>query len=115
MRATALAWGLVNRVVPAADLDAAVHALTDVIAREARPRWRWASARSMRRWTGRSKAPTTLAGETMACNMLDPTPPKASTRSWEAPAALEVAVRFAYVGPRVCAIGRIESGVTLAR
>lgn len=29
--ATALAWGLVNRVVPAADLDAAVKAFTDVL------------------------------------------------------------------------------------
>ncbi len=29
--ATALAWGLVNRVVPAADLDAAVKAFTDIL------------------------------------------------------------------------------------
>jgi enoyl-CoA hydratase/carnithine racemase len=29
--ATALAWGLVNRVIPAADLDAAVKAFTDVL------------------------------------------------------------------------------------
>jgi enoyl-CoA hydratase/carnithine racemase len=29
--ATALAWGLVNRVVPAADLDAAVKAFTDIV------------------------------------------------------------------------------------
>ena len=55
--ATALAWGLVNRVVPADELDAAIRQFTGLIgARSAR--WsRWASTPSIRRSTRRWATP----------------------------------------------------------
>ena len=69
---TALAWGLVNRVVPVADLDAAVAALAATIARKS------AAAIALGKRTFYAQVEQgiasayDLAGETMACNMLDP-------------------------------------------
>jgi enoyl-CoA hydratase/carnithine racemase len=69
---TALDWGLVNRVVPLSDLDAAVQAFAQAIARKSRA----AVALGKRAFyaqveQGLAGAYAT-AGETMACNMLDP-------------------------------------------
>ena len=70
--ATAQSWGLVNRVAPAADLDAAVGSLVQTIARKS------ASVLALGKRTfyeqiekGMSDA-YAIAGRTMACNMLDP-------------------------------------------
>jgi enoyl-CoA hydratase/carnithine racemase len=70
--ATAADWGLVNRVVAGAELDAAVHALAQTIARKSRA----AVALGKRAFyaqleQGLAGAYAT-AGETMACNMLEP-------------------------------------------
>jgi enoyl-CoA hydratase/carnithine racemase len=69
---TASAWGLVNRVVPVGELDAAVASLAQTIARKS------ASVVAMGKRAfyaqveqGMASA-YDLAGETMACNMLDP-------------------------------------------
>jgi len=70
--ATAQAWGLVNRVVPAADLDAAVHMLAQTIARKSQA----AVALGKRAFYAQLELGLAgaydLAGETMACNMVDP-------------------------------------------
>jgi enoyl-CoA hydratase/carnithine racemase len=69
---TALAWGLVNRVVPAAQLDAAVGALAATIAAKS------PAAMAMGKQAFYAQIDRTLpdayalAGESMACNMLDP-------------------------------------------
>jgi enoyl-CoA hydratase/carnithine racemase len=69
---TALAWGLVNRVVPASGLDAAVRAFTDVIV--ARSAVVVAQGkRAFYRQIDRGLADAyETAGEAMACNLLEP-------------------------------------------
>ncbi|MEO7965411.1 MAG: enoyl-CoA hydratase [Gemmatimonadaceae bacterium] len=68
--ATALDWGLVNRVVPLSDLDAGVQAFTDVIAA------RSPAAVSLGKRAFYEQVDTSLqaaydtASETMACNLL---------------------------------------------
>ncbi len=70
--ATAADWGLVNRVVPGAELDAAVHALAQTIARKSRV----AVALGKRAFYAQLEqglaGAYAMAGETMACNMLEP-------------------------------------------
>ncbi len=69
---TALAWGLVNRVVPAAELDAAVAAFADVI----RARSRSVVALGKRAFYDQIErglaAAYDVTGEAMACNLLEP-------------------------------------------
>jgi enoyl-CoA hydratase/carnithine racemase len=70
--ATALAWGLVNRVVPASDLDAAVGALTRSIgSRSARVIGNGKKAFYEQVDLGLVDA-YGLAGDVMACSILDP-------------------------------------------
>ncbi|MFO1324881.1 MAG: enoyl-CoA hydratase [Burkholderiales bacterium] len=70
--ATACDWGLVNRVVPAADLDARVAALAQAIAKKS------ASVVALGKRTFYAQLEQglegayALAGETMACNMMEP-------------------------------------------
>jgi enoyl-CoA hydratase/carnithine racemase len=69
---TASAWGLVNRVVPAARLDAAVDSLAQTIARKS------GAAVAMGKRAFYAQVERTMAsaygiaGQAMACNMLDP-------------------------------------------
>ena len=69
---TALDWGLVNRVVPAAGLDDAVRTLAEAIARKSAA----AVALGKRAFYAQVEqglaGAYALAGETMACNMVDP-------------------------------------------
>jgi len=69
---TALAWGLVNRVVPAAQIDEAVRELAGTIARKSGA----AVALGKRAFYAQLEqglaGAYALAGETMACNMVDP-------------------------------------------
>jgi len=69
---TASAWGLVNRVVPAGELDAAVDALAQPIARKSGA----AVAMGKRAFYAQVEqgmaSAYEIAGRTMACNMLDP-------------------------------------------
>jgi len=69
---TASAWGLVNRVVPAGELDAAVDALAQTIARKSGA----AVAMGKRAFYAQVEqgmaSAYEIAGRTMACNMLDP-------------------------------------------
>jgi enoyl-CoA hydratase/carnithine racemase len=69
--ATALAWGLVNRVVPAAELDAAIARFTRVIvARSARVIA--SGKRAFYRQIDLGLSPAyDLAGDVMACSLLD--------------------------------------------
>jgi len=70
--ATALAWGLVNRVVPAAGLDAAIAAFTRIIlARSARIIAAGKHAFYRQIELGLQPA-YDLAGDAMACNLLEP-------------------------------------------
>ncbi|HEX8012934.1 MAG TPA: enoyl-CoA hydratase [Casimicrobiaceae bacterium] len=70
--ATALAWGLVNRVVPAAELDAAIAAFTRIIlAKSARVIAAGKQAFYRQIDLGLSSA-YDLAGNVMACNLLEP-------------------------------------------
>jgi len=68
----ALDWGLVNRVVPVGELDAAVAALAQAIVRKS------ASVVALGKRTFYAQIEQglagaySLAGETMACNMMDP-------------------------------------------
>ena len=69
--ATALDWGLVNRVVPVADLDAAVKAFTDrIVARSAA-----VIALGKRAFYAQVDRPLAVAydgtSEAMACNLVD--------------------------------------------
>jgi enoyl-CoA hydratase/carnithine racemase len=70
--ATARDWGLVNRVVPAADVDHAVHALAQAIARKSAA----AVALGKRAFYAQVEqglaGAYAIAGQTMTCNMLDP-------------------------------------------
>ena len=69
---TALDWGLVNRVVPASELDAAVAHFTNII-RERSPTVVALGKRSFYVQIERDiDAAYALAGGAMACNMLDP-------------------------------------------
>jgi enoyl-CoA hydratase/carnithine racemase len=70
--ATALAWGLVNRVVPAAELDAAIAAFTRIILAKS-PRVIAGGKQAFYRQIdlGLSSA-YDLAGDAMACNLLEP-------------------------------------------
>jgi enoyl-CoA hydratase/carnithine racemase len=69
---TALAWGLVNRVVPLQELDAAVARFTDII----KARSRSVVAMGKRAFYEQIDRPLpdayVLTGEVMACNLLDP-------------------------------------------
>src|SRR5450432_80750 len=68
---TALAWGLVNRVVPAAGLDAAVKEFTDVIVTRS-PAIVALGKRTYYRQIDRGLADAyETAGEAMACNLLE--------------------------------------------
>jgi enoyl-CoA hydratase/carnithine racemase len=69
---TALAWGLVNRVVAVSDLDAAIAEFTGIIGPRARRSWRWASGRSTSRSIATLPDAYVLTGEAMACNLADP-------------------------------------------
>jgi enoyl-CoA hydratase/carnithine racemase len=69
---TALDWGLVNRVVPAAEIDGAVHSLASVIAAKS-PAVVALGKRAFYAQIEEGLEPAyALAGETMACNMLEP-------------------------------------------
>jgi enoyl-CoA hydratase/carnithine racemase len=69
--ATALDWGLVNRVVPAAELDAAIDAVTRVILSKS-ARVIAAGKQSFYRQIDLGLAPAyDLAGGAMACSLLD--------------------------------------------
>ena len=69
---TALAWGLVNRVVPEAGLDAAVKEFTDVIVARS-PAVVALGKRAFYQQIDRGMAGAyETAGEAMACNLLEP-------------------------------------------
>ena len=67
---TALEWGLVNRVVPAAELDAAVRAYTDVIVARSAATIRMGKAAFYDQIDRPLAEAYGLTSETMACNML---------------------------------------------
>jgi enoyl-CoA hydratase/carnithine racemase len=70
--ATALAWGLVNDVVPAAELDAAVARYTDLI-RSKSPTVVALGKRAFYQQVDRGVAGAyELTGEVMACNLMEP-------------------------------------------
>ena len=70
--ATALAWGLVNRVVPETGLDAAVKAFTDIIT-DRSPAVVALGKRAFYQQVDRGLAGAyETAGEAMACNLLEP-------------------------------------------
>jgi enoyl-CoA hydratase/carnithine racemase len=66
---TALAWGLVNRVVPAADLDAAIRGFADTILTRSAATIRLGKAAFYRQIEQPLAAAYDLTAETMACNM----------------------------------------------
>ncbi|HSB23357.1 MAG TPA: enoyl-CoA hydratase-related protein [Burkholderiaceae bacterium] len=68
---TASAWGLVNRVVPAGELDAAVAALAQTIARKSAKVVAMGKRAFYAQVEQGMASAYDLAGETMACNMLD--------------------------------------------
>jgi enoyl-CoA hydratase/carnithine racemase len=68
--ATALAWGLVNRVVPAVELDAAVKQFTDVILARSRAAIQLGKETFYRQLDPHLQQAYDAASETMACNML---------------------------------------------
>lgn len=67
---TALAWGLVNRVVPSGELDAALKELTDIILARSRAVIRVGKETFYRQIDANLQDAYDLASETMACNML---------------------------------------------
>ena len=67
---TALAWGLVNRVVPAAGLDAAVKHFTDIILARSGAAIRLGKETFYRQLDRDLEPAYGLASEAMACNML---------------------------------------------
>jgi len=67
---TALAWGLVNRVVPAGDLDEAVAGYTDVILARSAATIRIGKAAFYGQIDRRLADAYDIAREAMACNML---------------------------------------------
>jgi len=64
-------WGLVNRVVPAGQLDAAVAELAQAIASKAEVAVRMGKNLFYRQLEMGTAAAYQLAGQTMACNMMD--------------------------------------------
>ena len=66
---TALAWGLVNRVVPAADLDAEIRRFTDAILGRSAATIRMGKAAFYRQIEQPLAAAYDTTAETMACNM----------------------------------------------
>ena len=69
---TALSWGLVNRVVPLAELDAAVGAFTNII-RTKSPSVIALGKRTFYQQIDRGLSDAyALTGDAMACNLLDP-------------------------------------------
>ena len=69
---TALEWGLVNRVVPAADLDAAVKAFTDRIAARSASVIALGKSAFYAQIERRLSDAYALTSETMTCNLADP-------------------------------------------
>jgi len=67
---TALDWGLVNRVVPAADLDGAVREFTGAIVARSAATIRMGKAAFYAQISRPLDAAYDIASETMACNML---------------------------------------------
>lgn len=68
----AMAWGLVNRVVPDAGLDAETDALVEAIVAKAEVAIRMGKDLFYRQRETGIAAAYQLAGQTMACNMMDP-------------------------------------------
>lgn len=68
--ATALEWGLVNRVVPAAELDAAIRALTDIITARSAAVISLGKRAFYQQVDASLEQAYDLAAETMACNLL---------------------------------------------
>lgn len=66
---TALAWGLVNRVVPAADLDVEIRGLTDIILERSAATIRMGKAAFYQQIERPLADAYELTAETMACNM----------------------------------------------
>ena len=66
---TALAWGLVNRVVPAADLDAEIGRFTDIILTRSPATIRMGKAAFYQQIERPLTSAYDLTAETMACNM----------------------------------------------
>lgn len=69
---TAEAWGLVNRIVPAAELDAAIAALAGAIARKSPAAVALGKRAFYAQVDQGLEAAYGTAGEAMTCNMLDP-------------------------------------------
>jgi enoyl-CoA hydratase/carnithine racemase len=69
---TALAWGLVNRVVPGAELDAAVRVLTDSIVAKSATVIALGKRAFYQQMDRGLAAAYDLTGEVMACNLLEP-------------------------------------------
>ena len=69
--AQALEWGLVNRVVPPAQLDAQVRELAQVIVSKSEVAIRMGKDLFYRQLEMGTTAAYQLAGQTMACNMMD--------------------------------------------
>jgi enoyl-CoA hydratase/carnithine racemase len=67
---TALAWGLVNRVVPPGELDAALKEFTDIILARSRAVIQVGKEAFYLQLDPNLQAAYALASETMACNML---------------------------------------------
>lgn len=68
--ATALSWGLVNRVVPAEQLDAAIQEFTDIILARSPAAIQLGKQTFYAQVDGTLEAAYDLAGEAMACNLL---------------------------------------------
>ncbi len=69
---TAEAWGLVNRVVPAAELDACVATLAGVIARKSPAALALGKRAFYAQVEQGLEGAYAIAGETMTCNMMEP-------------------------------------------
>ena len=67
--ATALAWGLVNRVVPAADLDSTIASFTEIIAARSQATVAIGKRTFYRQLDAGLDAAYQVAGEAMTCNM----------------------------------------------
>ena len=67
---TALAWGLVNRVVPASDLDNAIQTYTDVILAHSAATIRLGKAAFYRQIESPLAEAYDVASESMACNLM---------------------------------------------
>jgi enoyl-CoA hydratase/carnithine racemase len=69
---TALAWGLVNRVVPPADLDAAIRQFTDIIVARSPTVVALGKRAFYQQIDGGMANAYDSAGEAMACNLMEP-------------------------------------------